>query len=407
MKLAVISDLHVGDYARAKDFNPSEGEHSVIDCFMDSFKSKFGKCDYKCDYLFVAGDITNRANKTEFDLATVRILEIAETLTVPESNIFIVPGNHDSNWSLGAADAENGVTNKQDIRDSRYKYFNSNELIKNMLSRAKFGSFHESPYFVFWETEDIAILAFNSSANDNDEVAIHHGEVTSQLVQSVRVELDQVVDLHEKKLKVVLFHHHPLNYEEKTYVQTDHSIMSNAEALLDLASEYCFDFVIHGHKHIPRYNHFVKNGLHPLNILCSGSFVARLDDRWFDDVGNSFHIIEINQHCLTHRIPQGRIWSWSHFVQHGWIENNQARDSIPFESKFGSGYSRTVLETKLEKLIKQEFTKSSYVKWSDLEERDSELSFCSSQILTLILQRLKSKIGFSIYSDPEIILLKD
>ncbi|MCG7642123.1 metallophosphoesterase [Alteromonas sp. MmMcT2-2] len=97
MKLAVISDLHVGDYARAKDFNPSEGEHSVIDCFMDSFKSKFGKCDYKCDYLFVAGDITNRANKTEFDLATVRILEIAETLTVPESNIFIVPGNHDSN----------------------------------------------------------------------------------------------------------------------------------------------------------------------------------------------------------------------------------------------------------------------------------------------------------------------
>jgi hypothetical protein len=33
MKIAVISDLHVGEYARAKDFTPTDSEHSIIPDF--------------------------------------------------------------------------------------------------------------------------------------------------------------------------------------------------------------------------------------------------------------------------------------------------------------------------------------------------------------------------------------
>ena len=72
MKIAVISDLHVGEYARAKDFTPIDSEHSVIPDFLTPFKHCFQKAEYECDILLVAGDITNRANNAEFDLASLR-----------------------------------------------------------------------------------------------------------------------------------------------------------------------------------------------------------------------------------------------------------------------------------------------------------------------------------------------
>jgi predicted phosphodiesterase len=319
---------------------------------------------YECDILLVAGDITNRANNEEFDLASQKTLEIADILKVPHNSVFITPGNHDSNWSLGKTMKEQGVSDEKQIRDARYQLFNSNPFVKGLMSRAKFGQFHIPPYFVLWCSGEVAILSFNSSANDNDEEKIHHGELSNEAVLAIRQELDKHTVLLEGKTKILLFHHHPLNYQEKTFSEVDNSIMSNADALIELASEYGFDFLVHGHKHIPRYRHLITDSRYPMNILCAGSFVARLDDRWFDDIGNAFHIIEIDQKCEEHLIPQGRILSWSHFVQHKWIKNNSVRDSIPHESKFGSNYNRNTLESKLKIIIVERFLTTAFIKWT-------------------------------------------
>ena len=197
---------------------------------------------------------------------------------------------------------EQGVSHEQQIRDARYQLFNSNPFVKGTMSRAI--QFHIPPSFVLWCSGEVAILSFNSSANDNDEEKIHHGELSNEAVLAVRQELDKNTALLEGKTKILLFHHLPLNYQEKTFSEVDNSIMSNADALIELASEYGFDFLVHGHKHIPRYRHLITDSRYPMNILCAGSFVARLDDRWFGDIGNAFHIIEIDQKCEEHLIPK-------------------------------------------------------------------------------------------------------
>jgi 3',5'-cyclic AMP phosphodiesterase CpdA len=234
MKIAVISDLHVGEYARAKDFTPTDSEHSIIPDFLTPFKLCFQKEVYECDILLVAGDITNRANNEEFDLASRKILEIADILKVPHNSVFITPGNHDSNWSLGKTMKEQGVSDEQQIRDARYQLFNSNPFVKGLMSRAKFGQFHIPPYFVLWCSGEVAILSFNSSANDNDEEKIHHGELSNEAVLAIRQELDKHTVLLEGKTKILLFHHHPLNYQEKTFSEVDNSIMLNNYCLLIL-----------------------------------------------------------------------------------------------------------------------------------------------------------------------------
>lgn len=406
MKIAVISDLHIGEYARGKDFTPNDSEHSIINDYTSPFREHFQGDNYKCDVLLVAGDITNCANNEEFELASLKIKELADILRVPYDAIFITPGNHDSNWNMGKTIKEQGVSDEQEIRDARYQLFNNNSFIKGLLSQATFGKFHISPYFVLWCTEQVAVLSFNSSANDNDEKKIHNGELSTESIRLVREELDKHKDLLEGKTKILLFHHHPLNYQEKTFPDADYSIMSNSDALIELAAEYCFDFLVHGHKHIPRYRHLVTDARHPMNILCAGSFVSRLDDRWFDDVGNAFHIIEIDQKCSDHLIPQGRILSWSHFVQHGWIKNDSTRDSIPHESRFGSSYNRNTLESKLKCIINDRFLNSSHIKWSDIITDDVGIRYCSSIVLTMVLKKLETEIGFTTYSEPEIILLK-
>ncbi|QTH64544.1 metallophosphoesterase [Psychrosphaera ytuae] len=406
MKIAIISDLHIGDYARAKDFTPNDSEHSIIDDYLGSFSKKFSDDEYKCDALLIAGDITNKAQYEEFELAEERIKDIADILKVPHDAIFLTPGNHDSNWELGRSIKSQGVSDEQQIREARYQLFNGNKFIKDLNNRATFGQFHVSPYCVLWCNKDLSVLSFNTSANDNDEKNIHHGEISLESIQQIKTELEKHKSLFEDKIKVLLFHHHPVNYIEKTFSDVDHSIMANANALIELGAEYCFDFLVHGHKHIPRYSHLITDVRHPMNILCAGSFVARLDDRWFDDVGNAFHIIEIDQNCAEQQIPQGRILSWSHFVQHGWIQNNSERDSIPHESRFGSSYNRKTLKLKIKNIILELFSTEPYIKWTEIESRDKDIKYSSSVVLSLVLEELENELDFIVYKEPEIILLK-
>lgn len=406
MKIAVISDLHIGTTARGADFSTTPTEDNVIPCFMESFKNYFHDPCYHCDALIVAGDITNRANDDEFELAATRIKEIADTLKVNHDSIYFTPGNHDSNWELNKAKKQSGVKDPEKLRSARYELFNDNEFIKNRMSESTFGSFVVSPYFVLWESDKLIVLSYNSSANDDEECGTHHGEIKPEDLVKIKNELEKYKRNFEGKVKVLVCHHHPINYVEKTFYAPDFSIMANAQGLIDLAGEYCFDFIVHGHKHIPRYQHMVSNALHPINILCAGSFVARLDDRWFDGVGNSFHIIEIDQICENKAIPQGRIRSWSHFVSHGWIENIEGRDHVPHESDFGSSYTRQELSRKLKLIINSLFINKEFILWQEVEKEEPNIKYCSSSVLSLVLKDIKDEVGFTIYREPELGLLK-
>ncbi|MDX7527521.1 hypothetical protein, partial [Enterobacter hormaechei] len=73
---------------------------------------------------------------------------------------------------------------------------------------------------------------------------------------------------------------------------------------------------------------------HPINILCAGSFSARLDDRWFQGVPNTIHQIEIDKICDVNKTPLGKVVSWSHNTGHGWTKD-ESINGIPHKEFFG------------------------------------------------------------------------
>ncbi|HAS0799411.1 TPA: metallophosphoesterase, partial [Enterobacter hormaechei subsp. xiangfangensis] len=99
MKILVISDLHVGTTARARDFcTEVSGASAITENFIEEFHDLV-KCEnITATHLLIAGDITNRAESYEFEIAAERINDIKNILKIDERNIFFVPGNHDGNW---------------------------------------------------------------------------------------------------------------------------------------------------------------------------------------------------------------------------------------------------------------------------------------------------------------------
>jgi 3',5'-cyclic AMP phosphodiesterase CpdA len=406
-RIAVISDLHIGSSARAKDFSLDEHENAVIDDYIGIFRHAFENDNHRCDALLVAGDITNRARADEFALAATRIKDIAEILGVPENMIFFTPGNHDSNWALGETREQQGVKCPDKIRLARYELLNSEPFFKSRMDAGHTGSFDEPPFSILWTTDNLAVLSYNSSAEDSLKEKLHNGKINHHIIEELRKLLDKHSSRIKDKIKVLLVHHHPINYVDRTFPKADHSIMENGDGLLELAAEFCFDFIVHGHKHVPRYKHIITEAQYPINVLCSGSFSSRMDDRYFHGLGNSFHVIEIDGTCSSSMVPQGRILNWSHFASHGWIPNNPLRESIPHQENFGSSLNRNVIKHRLESIIKDELDNKGFLEWPEVERIEPKITYCSTTVLSLVLEELSGSIGFTIHRNQHVILIKN
>ncbi|MEB5633381.1 metallophosphoesterase [Enterobacter hormaechei] len=94
MKIIIISDLHVGDAAVSNEFSVGSSNNAVKNQFLNELRQLSNQEDIRADYLVVAGDITNRATREEFELASTRLKEIAEIVGVEQEKVFFVPGNH-------------------------------------------------------------------------------------------------------------------------------------------------------------------------------------------------------------------------------------------------------------------------------------------------------------------------
>lgn len=157
MKIIVLSDLHTGPKAIAEEFNTDcSSLHAVKKNYLKDFEKFIKTEEIKADYLFITGDISDRATYKEFELAEKRIKKCAEILSVDASNIYFVPGNHDSNWELEEFSIEQGEPEEAVIL-SKYKYLRDNAFFKSILDRAEFGDFYKEPYFVYWSDENYGL----------------------------------------------------------------------------------------------------------------------------------------------------------------------------------------------------------------------------------------------------------
>jgi 3',5'-cyclic AMP phosphodiesterase CpdA len=396
MKFAVISDLHTGDKAIAEEFNTDKNSsHAVKKNYLADLKSITQKNNINADYLFVTGDITDQANFEQVELAAKRIQECADIFNVSKDNIYFVPGNHDANWPQESLSRKNGEPEKN-IISSKYKYIKENDFFSTILNKSIFGCLYNEPYFTFWSDEKLNIVGINSSVFDSSESDVHHGSIRNTDLNTLDKFLSDNISQEKDKLNILLIHHHAFQHSDLPFNDVDLSILENAGQLIDVITKHSFDFLIHGHKHIPKLDKLVNGFEYPLNILCAGSFSATLDVRYFQGTPNTFHLVEIEEQCPKHLIPKGKVYTFSHLTGFGWENEQNLPYGALYKDVFGSRISRFNLETLLEQLITQLFTFKDHIRFTDLLEINMELGYVQKKLYEVVLTKLNTKLSFDI-----------
>jgi len=405
VSVAVISDLHIGSGAKSKDFSLA-GTDAAIDDYLTEFRKFVATEDITADYLLVPGDITNSACKPEFELASERISQIATCLQVPESKILFCPGNHDVDWATIKALGGLNHTESQIIKSKYFNFLDGGVFNRN-LAMAK-GRFDESPYLVAWEFDDVLVCGLNTSVFDGPDKKPHCGEVRPDQL----IEIDRFLAGlgRSDKLKLFIFHHHPLQYLDVTFTAPDFSIMSNAAGLLDVISKYQFDFIVHGHKHIPRFKMEIKDDGHPLNILCAGSFSASLDHKYFEAVGNNFHLIDFHDRCPDSKYVRGSVRTWTHFSGRGWTPSLR-RAGVERQQNFGAFLPRPQLVSRLKMTLEQEFSQAQFILWPSFVEKHPEFRYFTNETLRASLKEVSEVMNLVLHeidalSLEQLVILK-
>ncbi|WLI08020.1 metallophosphoesterase [Pseudomonas sp. FP597] len=405
MKVAVISDLHIGDMAKGKDFSPDRTENASVENYLQEFHDFVLKENIGADYLLVSGDISNRAKEQEFALASELIEKIARSLTVSREKILFCPGNHDINWAA----LQSGGEDFDHLVRAKYLNFLKGGLLFSDNQGSGVGRFDVSPYVVVWSFDDINIFALNSAVYDGPDENPHRGEIKSEQIVAIDELLSKYVD--RSKINIFVLHHHPKQYQDKTFRAADKSCMINADGLLHLLSKHEVDFVVHGHKHVPRFDLEINSEGHPIWILCAGSFSSRLDDRYFGGVGNFFHLVDFRDRCGDNGWARGYVKSWAHLLAHNWIESG----TIDFDShnQFGAYESPKKLNKILEDILGEVFENAHMARWSDLVEKNESLQYYPNVLLNNQLEKAAKKVGvLMVYQGEQkaldkLILVKD
>jgi len=404
LQLAVISDIHVGKGARAKDLCPAdEPERDAMpdEKYMEKFLGFIKTKSLKADYLILPGDVTHSARPEEVQIASEFIGKACVSLNVNPNNVVFVPGNHDVDWSVFEKPDSTGVRRAQ-----RYDPIRSNRFDFKAIIERGTGCVFEAPHFTVWNTPDLLVVGYNSAHHD-DPKKFHHGLVDVAHIEEMRQVLSKLPDSKDQ-LRLFLVHHHPLQYDDPTPESPDRSIMVNAEQLQAFVGKFHFDLFVHGHRHLPRFKTQSLDGSPEVAILCSGSFSVKIDTRWTGTINNQFHLITVDGRDPVEHLITGRVESWSYNYVRGWVKSDATHDGIPHVEPFGTYIRPESLKALLRPILEGYFAAGDFVEWSSVLHKEPHLRHLRPEMVLRVLDELATVVNFRrIHDSPEkIVLLK-
>lgn len=402
LKLAVVSDMHVGSGARARDLSTQVSDVHVDDNYRQRFLDFVKREKIRADFLVLPGDVSHRAQPEEIQLASEVVAEIAEALGVPMERCVFVPGNHDVDWEVLKLTDHTGFRKQQ-----RYAPIMHPEwLFQSMLSAGK-PHLLEGNHLTVWEFDEMIVVGLNTSAHDDPNIAEHYGYVPSDAIKELEKILPSL-DLKPHRLRVCLVHHHPILYSDPIPEEPDFSAMINAPELLNRLRKFEFDLVVHGHRHCPNVTTQTVDSQFALVMLSAGSFSARLHSKWAGKVGNQFHLITVEGRSAEDEYIHGCVESWSFTSADGWLPSER-HTGIAHKSPFGAHVQPVKLRRELEPLIREALARKDFVKWSTLSARVPKFKYLAAEILIKALDELATIVGYVRHGHPpdEVILLKE
>ena len=376
VKIAIISDLHIGPAAKSQDMCPQpcdasssafkSYEHKISVSYQNMFIEFIEKNNIKADYLVIPGDITDTSHPMQIKLASEIIAKISKRLEIPENHLIYVPGNHDIDWSFFDAEDKTGI--KWNLR---YAALESEDFIFKYNQGNSEGGLYRAPYFSTWSYDNLFVLGYNSSNHDTPVEETHRGLIATQHINKMRDYLSSI-DLPADKLKIFVIHHHLTNIPLPIPEDPDYSLATNAHEMIRLLQDFKFDFIIHGHRHHPHFDTMV-NGL---PILCSGSFSAEIDTKWNGKIQNQFHLLEFDR--KDNNSTRGVIKSWSNTII-GWEHSDDSHCGIAHEIPFGGFISAEEKEKKLFPKMRLMLNSKNIISWKNILKEFPDYRYLSDK----------------------------
>jgi 3',5'-cyclic AMP phosphodiesterase CpdA len=290
-----LTDLHFGDDHRFMTPAPVSGAPVVRPGFpslLDKLRQDFQEpSDVSKVIICLTGDfVTDARNPFEFERAAEFVRGLAGTKihgSVPGmKNIFLVPGNHDVDYSKPTLGQ----------RWDGYATFVS-QLQRRFVDRDQPLDLVE-----LHRRDDLgaSILCLNSEVyvqNDNDNR--YRGEVDT--AQLTKVE-ELVKDVPDEHIKVALIHHHPILIPELAEPGRNYDAVLNSGPLLRILRENGFHAILHGHKHNPfvfsedSQSAWTKGTRQPIVVVAGGSVGSRGTPDNYLNRGNCYNRIIIKWH---------------------------------------------------------------------------------------------------------------
>nr|VFK54524.1 MAG: Calcineurin-like phosphoesterase [Candidatus Kentron sp. TUN]VFK57370.1 MAG: Calcineurin-like phosphoesterase [Candidatus Kentron sp. TUN] len=261
--------LHLSDFHTGKD---GYGQCQLFQYILNHIADREPP-----DFVFITGDIAQGGLKEQYTkFGEEFLLELVEK--VGESNIFLVPGNHDVDWE------EKEFASRDLIRQKSTKFFDTSSegLSKRRKIRPGFAAYVDNEYFkLLPNTNDwldskagcftriidckgtkLGILGLNTAWFSEDKFD------KGQLTPGKAIVESGLGVIAEAEIKIVLGHH-PLDWFHQEDEEPIRALFGKHQVIY-----------LHGHLHKTGSRFEVGAG-HPFLALRTGAaFRAREDDKW-------------------------------------------------------------------------------------------------------------------------------
>lgn len=364
-RIAILSDIHFGKFSRTSSFYVPGEENQ--DKSKEAYPLEEGLIELldtmKPEYFFVAGDLTSLGNPQEFYYCEDKLLDIAQKVGVEDKNIFCVLGNHDIDWNITKLGTVGKCINNEvnELIKSKYQMIaaSSAKINMNILGRNYINE-GPAPFSGVAERDEFVVFVLNSGWFCTHDQQFSHGKLEQIQLQW----FEEVTCKYkgDKRVKILLMHHHPFNYSYPI-PGIDISTIEEGPEVMDIASRNGIDIIIHGHRHHPHIKTIkIGNISKPITMICSGSLSVNADHRNHGEIPNTVHFLDIEKE-QNYQV----VYNYKFTEAAGWekIDKNCKETPIDAVMKVGKIFSPDVIKAAIEKYRKCDTLR---LCWEDLDE---------------------------------------
>lgn len=243
-----ISDIHLGPDYNFKPFNKDvevEDKADLIDILHDDLNS-LGLLT-KIDLFVISGDLTCKAENTEFYMVKSFIEAIEKRLSIPRERIAIIAGNHDFEWKSPGVKTSGFSSNKDLTNLHFFTQWHSNseyESCKTIKVSNDAG------------TKELLVICIDTNAVESEENA-GIGRIDMKALSEANNQASHgrdSLDGNNELITWMVFHHHLFPCTTPSIDDVERmkiSVMSNASELNHFTDKMNVEIVLHGHEHQP------------------------------------------------------------------------------------------------------------------------------------------------------------